>query len=80
MKKTIKKKIQTKDFGVGLGGIGVPASISQTPMNVLPGQPLSTPQTTVTGWPAPNLWYAQGRGVAKKTYYEYLNADRKSVV
>lgn len=70
-----KEKIVKKEVSsVGaLGQIGVPASVIDTPTNSLPGQPFSTPQTTMGHWPSPNLWYAQGKAAAKKAYYEYLN-------
>lgn len=72
MSKRSLKKVVTKN--VGLGGIGIPANIVPSSSNGnLPGQPFSTPQTTVTGWPVANLWYAQGRDAAKKVYNEYLN-------
>jgi hypothetical protein len=77
MKKKVirrKEKIVKKEVSsVGaLGQIGVPASVIDTPTNSLPGQPFSTPQTTMGHWPSPNLWYAQGKAAAKKAYYEYL--------
>jgi hypothetical protein len=73
-KKGIKTKVE-KDFGFGNLGlaadIGVPAAVTDGDTSY--GNNPSAPQTSVSYWPAANLWYAQGKQAAKKTYFNYMN-------
>jgi len=70
-KKTKKQKITTKMIGNLGSDIAIPAAITEG--NAPMGANNMAPQTTVSNWPAPELWYAQGRMAAKKAYYEYIN-------
>jgi hypothetical protein len=68
-----KKKVTVKSFygGDTLGTVGVPATITDASKSNLPGY--DAPEVSIGYWPAPNLWYAQGKQAAKKAYFEYTN-------